>query len=72
MFEGGKEHFLLGIKGQLNKKEHEKFVHTNIDCDVVVSDDTFFQGSEEASAFVPTEILKIMSRLCLGRRKLFF
>lgn len=63
---------MLGIKGQLNKKEHENFVHTNIDCDVVVSDDTFFQGSKEATAFFPTEILKIMSRLCLGRRKLFF
>ena len=41
LFEGGKEHFLLGIKGQLNKKENDNFVHTNIDCDVVVTDDSF-------------------------------
>ena len=71
-FKESKEHFLLGIKGTIRRNLDSHIVNTNIDTDVVVTEDSFIPVNSNFEQLIPQELFNILSRLCLGRRRLFF
>ncbi|XP_065826406.1 N6-adenosine-methyltransferase non-catalytic subunit-like [Oscarella lobularis] len=60
-----KEHCLMGIKGTVRRSVDTDFIHSNVDIDLVITED-FPIGSTEK----PTELFNIMEHFCLGRRRL--
>ena len=61
-----KEHCLVGIKGQIRRSNDTHLIHTNIDCDVIVSEEPEMFGSTKK----PKEIYDIIEHFSLGRRRL--
>ena len=74
LFVQSKEHWLLGIKGTIRRSLDSHLIHTNIDTDVIVTSDEDLGLSKigKNHTVVPGELFKIMERLCLGRRRLYF
>jgi len=60
-----KEHCLVGLKGDTRIASDHGFIHPNIDTDVIVSEEPDFADTEK-----PDELLRIVERFCLGRRRL--
>jgi hypothetical protein len=71
LFKESKEHFLLGIKGTIRRNVDTHIVNTNIDTDVVVTEDSFIPKNSNFEQLIPSELFNIVSRLCLGRRRIF-
>ena len=74
LFKQSKEHFLLGIKGTVRRNCDTHIIHTNLDTDVVVTQEDQFptHPSSNDQTFIPIELFNILERLCLGRRRVFF
>lgn len=56
----------MGIKGTVRRSTDSSFIHTNIDIDLIISEEP-----EEGSARKPDEIFNIIEHFCLGRRRLY-
>ncbi|CAF1024315.1 unnamed protein product [Brachionus calyciflorus] len=61
-----KEHCLMGIKGTVKRSQDASFIHTNIDIDLIISEEP-----EEGCPNKPEEIFHIIEHFCLGRRRLY-
>ncbi len=59
------EHFLVGIKDNIDRDKDDHLVHSNIDTDVIVSDGD--PGIETLD--FPVELFHILERLCLGMKR---
>lgn len=55
----------MGIKGTVRRATDGHIIHSNIDTDIIVSEEMPF-GSERK----PEEMYLIIERFCLGRRRL--
>ena len=62
LFKGSKEHWLMGIKGTIRRNLDGHFINSNLDTDVIVT-----ENHQE----IPQELFHIMERLCLGRKRMF-
>ncbi|PNW88915.1 hypothetical protein CHLRE_01g050600v5 [Chlamydomonas reinhardtii] len=60
-----KEHCLMGIKGSVRRATDGHIIHTNVDTDVIVSEEP-----ELGSTRKPEEMYHIIERFCNGRRRL--
>ncbi|KAK9868572.1 hypothetical protein WJX84_005090 [Apatococcus fuscideae] len=60
-----KEHCLMGIKGTVRRATDGHIIHSNIDTDIIVSEEMPF-----GSVRKPEEMYLIIERFCLGRRRL--
>ena len=60
-----KEHCLMGIKGTVKRSSDANFIHTNIDIDLIISEEP-----EPGVADKPEEIFNIIEHFCLGKRRL--
>lgn len=56
----------MGIKGTVKRSSDTNFIHTNIDIDLIISEEP-----EEGVAEKPEEIFNIIEHFCLGRRRLY-
>ena len=57
-----KEHCLVGRRGDISRKRDSHFVHSNLDVDVILSEEP-----ELGSLQKPEELYSIIERFCLGR-----
>lgn len=60
-----KEHCLVGIKGAVKRGSDSHFIHSNIDTDVIVSEEPALASTEK-----PQELYRIIERFCLGRKRI--
>eukprot|EP00118_Oscarella_pearsei_P003886 m.16141 g.16141 ORF g.16141 m.16141 type:complete len:456 (+) comp26756_c0_seq2:27-1394(+) len=60
-----KEHCLMGIKGTVRRSIDTDFIHSNVDIDLVITED-FPNGSTEK----PAELFNVIEHFCLGRKRL--
>eukprot|EP01126_Amoeba_proteus_P034198 TRINITY_DN3394_c0_g1_i3.p1 TRINITY_DN3394_c0_g1~~TRINITY_DN3394_c0_g1_i3.p1 ORF type:complete len:303 (-),score=60.18 TRINITY_DN3394_c0_g1_i3:79-987(-) len=60
-----KEHCLMGIRGSVRRNVDAHLIHTNIDTDVIISEEP-----ELGSTRKPEELYCIIEHFCLGRRRL--
>lgn len=60
-----KEHCLMGIKGIIRRATDGDFIHANIDIDLLIDEEREVGNDEK-----PHELLDIVERFCLGRRRL--
>lgn len=60
-----KEHCLMGIKGTVRRATDGHIIHTNVDTDVIVSEEP-----ELGSMRKPEEMYQIIEHFCNGRRRL--
>jgi mRNA m6A methyltransferase non-catalytic subunit len=65
VFQRTKEHCLMGIKGTVRRSTDGDFIHSNIDIDLIISEENEFGNVEK-----PIEIFHIIEHFCLGRRRL--
>lgn len=56
----------MGIKGTVHRSTHSDFIHTNIDTDIIISEE-----KELGSLEKPDEIFNIIEHFCLGKRRYF-
>lgn len=71
LFHHTKEHCLMGVRGSVKRNTDSHLIHTNIDTDVIVSEQPFdLEGRPTASTQKPGEIYDIIERFCLGRKKI--
>jgi mRNA m6A methyltransferase non-catalytic subunit len=61
-----KEHCLMGIKGTVRRSVDSNFIHTNIDIDLIISEEPVYGDPNK-----PDEIFHIIEHFCLGRRRLY-
>lgn len=61
-----KEHCLMGIKGTVRRSIDSNFIHTNIDIDLIITEE-FGHGNADK----PEEIFHIIEHFCLGKRRLY-
>ena len=66
IFQRTKEHCLMGIKGTVRRSLDSNFIHTNIDIDLIITEEPEY-GSEKK----PEEIFHIIEHFCLGKRRLY-
>ena len=57
------EHCLMGIRGQLRRSQDGHVIHSNVDTDVIVSEEL-----PSGSTRKPEELYSIIERFCLGMR----
>lgn len=55
----------MGIKGTVKRSSDANFIHTNIDIDLIISEEP-----ETGVADKPEEIFNIIEHFCLGKRRL--
>jgi hypothetical protein len=60
LFKESKEHFLLGIKGTIRRNVDTHIVHTNIDTDVVITEDSFISKNSNFEHLIPSELFNIV------------
>ena len=60
-----KEHCLMGIKGTVRRNQDGHFIHSNIDLDIIITEEPPINNMEK-----PEEIFHIIEHFCLGRRRL--
>lgn len=65
IFQRTKEHCLMGIKGTVRRSTDGNFIHSNVDIDLIISEDPPYGTYEK-----PDEIFHIIEHFCLGRRRL--
>lgn len=56
----------MGIKGTVKRSQDSSFIHTNIDIDLIISEEP-----DEGIPDKPEEIFHIIEHFCLGRRRLY-
>jgi len=56
----------MGIKGTVRRSVDAQFIHTNIDIDLIISEEPEYGKSDK-----PQEIFHIIEHFCLGRRRLY-
>lgn len=56
----------MGIKGTVKRSQDSNFIHTNIDIDLIISEEP-----DEGIPDKPDEIFHIIEHFCLGRRRLY-
>ena len=56
----------MGIKGTVRRSTDSNFIHTNIDIDLIISEEP-----ENGCANKPEEIFHIIEHFCLGKRRLY-
>lgn len=56
----------MGIKGTVKRSQDSSFIHTNIDIDLIISEEP-----DEGCPDKPEEIFNIIEHFCLGRRRLY-
>jgi hypothetical protein len=56
----------MGIKGTVKRSSDTNFIHTNIDIDLIISEEP-----DEGIADKPEEIFHIIEHFCLGKRRLY-
>ena len=61
-----KEHCLMGIKGTVVRSVDTNFIHTNIDIDLIITEETDYANPDK-----PEEIFEIIEHFCLGKRRLY-
>lgn len=61
-----KEHCLMGIKGTVRRSVDSHFIHTNIDIDLIITEEPDFGRPDK-----PEEIFHIIEHFCLGKRRLY-
>jgi N6-adenosine-specific RNA methylase IME4 len=65
IFQRTKEHCLMGIKGTVRRSTDGNFIHSNVDIDLIISEEPPYGTYEK-----PEEIFHIIEHFCLGRRRL--
>ena len=55
----------MGIKGTVKRNQDGHFIHSNVDLDVIVSEETDYGDLSK-----PEEIFRTMEHFCLGKRRL--
>lgn len=65
IFQRTKEHCLMGIKGTVRRSNDGDFIHSNVDIDLIISEEPPYGSYEK-----PDEIFHIIEHFCLGRRRL--
>lgn len=65
IFQQTKEHCLMGIKGTVRRSTDGDFIHSNVDIDLIISEEPPYGTYEK-----PDEIFHIIEHFCLGRRRL--
>lgn len=65
IFQRTKEHCLMGIKGTVRRSTDGDFIHSNVDIDLIISEEPPYGTYEK-----PDEIFHIIEHFCLGRRRL--
>lgn len=65
IFQRTKEHCLMGIKGTVRRSTDGNFIHSNVDIDLIISEEPPYGTYEK-----PDEIFHIIEHFCLGRRRL--
>lgn len=65
IFQRTKEHCLMGIKGTVRRSTDGDFIHSNVDIDLIISEESPYGTYEK-----PDEIFHIIEHFCLGRRRL--
>lgn len=65
IFQRTKEHCLMGIKGTVRRSTDGDFIHSNVDIDLIISEESRYGTYEK-----PNEIFHIIEHFCLGRRRL--
>lgn len=66
MLQRTKEHCLMGIKGTVRRSLDSHFIHTNIDIDLIITEEPEFGRPDK-----PEEIFHIIEHFCLGKRRLY-
>lgn len=61
-----KEHCLMGIKGTVRRSLDSHFIHTNIDIDLIITEEPGYGKPDK-----PEEIFHIIEHFCLGKRRLY-
>lgn len=56
------EHCLMGIRGNVKRSLDGHIIHTNVDTDVIVSEEPPLGSTEK-----PEEMYQIIERFCAGR-----
>ena len=56
----------MGIKGTVRRSTDSNFIHTNIDIDLIISEEP-----EIGNPSKPEEIFHIIEHFCLGKRRLY-
>ena len=57
----------MGIKGTIRRNIDTHFINSNMDTDLIITD-----SNEDSTNKIPVELLHIMERLCLGRKRILF
>ena len=65
IFQRTKEHCLMGIKGTVRRSTDGDFIHSNVDIDLIISEEPPYGTIEK-----PDEIFHIIEHFCLGKRRL--
>lgn len=65
IFQRTKEHCLMGIKGTVRRSTDGDFIHSNVDIDLIISEEPPYGSYEK-----PDEIFHIIEHFCLGRRRM--
>lgn len=65
IFQRTKEHCLMGIKGTVRRSTDGDFIHSNVDIDLIISEEPPYGSYEK-----PDEMFHIIEHFCLGRRRL--
>lgn len=65
IFQRTKEHCLMGIKGTVRRSTDGDFIHSNVDIDLIISEESPYGTYDK-----PDEIFHIIEHFCLGRRRL--
>jgi mRNA m6A methyltransferase non-catalytic subunit len=66
IFQRTKEHCLMGIKGTVRRSFDINFIHTNIDIDLIITEEPEYGKPDK-----PDEIFSIIEHFCLGKRRLY-
>lgn len=66
MLQRTKEHCLMGIKGTVRRSQDSHFIHTNIDIDLIITEEPDYGRPDK-----PEEIFHIIEHFCLGKRRLY-
>ena len=56
----------MGIKGTVRRSVDANFIHTNIDIDLIITEEPRYGKSDK-----PEEIFHIIEHFCLGKRRLY-
>lgn len=68
VFRSSKQHCLMGIRGTVRRRDDTRFVHCNIDTDVIVWEGD--AGESFDARAKPPELMDLVENFCLGTRRL--